>query len=670
MQVQTDTAIELRIDNRTPEAKQVRIDETLPETYTPSNVRVEKGGEIIWSAADRKQRLAVAVELDPHGERVVRYAPRAAQPTAFSELADRTARITRVRPIDSSDDGGTYSLPKTDADPAVAGEDIIGSDHEYIDPPPATDFADVAGLDAVKRELRTEIIEPFTDPRYDHYDIGKANGVLLYGPPGTGKTHVATAIAGELGFNFLEAEMSMLRSSTVGSNVENVKQLFEMARSHQPCVVFIDEIDSLAPVRDESLHQSRQEAVNELLQQVADINEQDTDVLVIAATNRPEQVDDALKRTGRFDTRIKIGIPDEMTRIAILEQELRSFDGAIEPIWADPAFLDAFVAATTNFSASDVIEVVESAQRASLRTTDSDEEPVVTAELLMEQIETVGEKQEADTAGEFLTETPEIDFSDVGGLDATKEQLKEKLLTPLEKGELYAEYGLETTNGVLLYGPPGTGKTYLSKAVAGEAECSFLSLTAADIVSKWIGEAAQNIQELFETAKQVEPAIIFIDEIDAIAGKRRGSQQTNSEAQAVNELLAQISALDETDVFVIAATNKPESIDDAVTRSGRLGERIEVPPPGAEARVKIIKAQLADRPVDSEQVDWESLKTQTEPGPNGVPYVAADLAKIVNEAARYALEEAEQDALQPIAHRHLEQATETVDPSLTTIESD
>jgi SpoVK/Ycf46/Vps4 family AAA+-type ATPase len=175
---------------------------------------------------------------------------------------------------------------------------------------------------------------------------------------------------------------------------------------------------------------------------------------------------------------------------------------------------------------------------------------------------------------------------------------------------------------------------------------------------------------LFETARRVEPAIIFIDEIDAIAGERRASQQTNSEAQAVNELLAQISSLDETDVFVIAATNRPERIDDALTRSGRLGERIEVPPPDGESRMQILRAQLADRPVNLEQIDWESLKTQTEPGPNGVPYVAADLAKIVDEAARYTLDEAEQDALQPITHRHLEQAAETVDPSLAELGSE
>jgi SpoVK/Ycf46/Vps4 family AAA+-type ATPase len=197
--VQADTAIELRIDNRTSRAKQIRIDETIPEMYTPSNMRVKKGTAIIWSAADHKQRLAVAVELEPHGERIVRYAPRAVQSTAFEELADRIPQITRVRAIDSSDDTGAYSLPKTHDDTRAASEDIVGPNHEYIDPPPATDFADVAGLDAVKRELRTEIIEPFTDPRYDRYDIGKANGVLLYGPPGTGKTTAVQKLFGELG---------------------------------------------------------------------------------------------------------------------------------------------------------------------------------------------------------------------------------------------------------------------------------------------------------------------------------------------------------------------------------------------------------------------------------------------------------------------------------------
>jgi len=357
-------------------------------------------------------------------------------------------------------------------------------------------------------------------------------------------------------------------------------------------------------------------------------------------------------------------MPDAMTRLAILETELRSFDGDVDPVWTDTTFIDAFVEATTNLSSSDVVEVVEKAERASVRRSARGEVPCVSTELIMEQVAGVTDKQSADTAGEFLTETPEIDFSAVGGMDETKQRLQETLLDPLTNPELYDEYGLEISNGVLLYGPPGTGKTYISRALAGEADCSFLPITASDIVSKWVGEAAQNIQDLFEKAKDVSPAIVFIDEIDAIASSRGGAQMSNTEEQAVNELLAQISDLDNADVFVIGTTNRPDIIDDALTRSGRLGERVEIPPPDGAARVNILKTQLADRPVETTQIDWDKIRQLTEMPSSGTPYVAADMAKIADEAARYAMSEAQPGDIELISQHHLEQAIHTVDPSL------
>jgi SpoVK/Ycf46/Vps4 family AAA+-type ATPase len=439
-----------------------------------------------------------------------------------------------------------------------------------------------------------------------------------------------------------------------------------MATANQPCVVFLDEIDSIAPERDGDLHQARAEAVNKLLQHVAAINEEDADVVVIAATNRPDRVDDALKRTGRFDTRIKIGMPDGMTRLAILEHELQAFEGPTDPVWTDAEFIDTFVEATANFASSDVVEVVEAAGRASVRETNYDKPPRITQDILLEQLSDVDEKQQADTAGEFLTETPEIDFDDVGGMAETKSRLEETLLDPLDKPDLYEAYGLEISNGVLLYGPPGTGKTYLSRALAGEAGCSFLPITASDIVSKWVGEAAENIQELFEKAENVAPAIVFIDEIDAIAGSRGGTKMSNTEEQAVNELLAQISGLDEQDVFVIGTTNRLDIIDDALTRAGRLGETVEVPPPDAEARIEILQKQLDGRPVDSDTIMWDDLSLASESEAETQPYVAADIAKIADEAARLAMAEAGPNDIQPVTQAHLEEAIDTVDPSVPT----
>lgn len=660
--------IELVFENRTGEAKIAGVIEEVPEACDLSETKGTDKDCITWWPVEHEDELRIQVKLDPDERTEVEYRPGSPHPEVFTELAERPPRIFAVESDDGVDgaEALTNGAPNTGQsnDRPPSSDGIVSEDHGYIDPPPGVDFSDVAGLYEVKRELRDEIIDPFTDPRYDEYDIGKANGVLFYGPPGTGKTYVATALAGELGYNFLPADMGMLRGSKLGQNVENIKELFEMAETNQPCVLFIDEIDGLAPERDADLHQARAEAVNELLHRVGDINERDADVVVIAATNRPDQVDDALKRTGRFDTRIKIGMPDATTRLAILEHELNEFAGTTESIWADREFLDTFVESTSNFAASDIVEVVESAQRASLRRSDSSDEPCITTDLIMEQVDDVAAKQEADTAGEFLTETPEIDFSDVGGMETVKQRMEETLLDPLQKPGLYEEYGLDVANGVLLYGPPGTGKTYLSRALAGEAGCSFLQITASDIVSKWVGEAAQNVQGLFEKAHEVAPAIVFIDEIDGIAGARGGGQMTNSEEQAVNELLAQISALDGTDVFVIGTTNRPDIIDDALTRAGRLGETIEVPPPDRETRAQILRKQLASRPFDPESVDWTEIKELTEMEAEDGPYVASDLAKIADEAARYAMDEAALDDLQPISDHHLKQAIEITDPSI------
>lgn len=663
--------IRLEIKNNASEPRTVGLVEEFPNGYDPSPIplKATDADEVEHTKYDDGRELRLTVNLDAEEEFVIEYSP----------AQDHTSYLFRAVATQPPQIAGVLSEPSLGQNDLSLDRDTRTADgpssktwhdsdeHQHlVDSAPEVDFSDVAGFAEVKHELRTEIIEPFTDSRYDEYDIGKANGIFLFGPPGTGKTFIATALAGELDYNFITVDTAWIRGKKLGSTLKNIRTLFETARANQPCIVFIDEIDSLAPERDGDLHQARAEAVNELLHYVAEINAQNTDVIVIAATNRPNQVDDALKRTGRFDTRIKIGMPDDVTRIGILVQELQRFDGEVDTLWDDKEFLDEFVEATTNFAASDIVEVAEAAQRASIRQTPPGEEPRVTTGLIMEQVSDVGEKQESDTAGEFLTETPDISFSDVGGMDDLKRRLEEMVVEPLENPDLFEEYGLDAANGVLLYGPPGTGKTYISRALAGEIGCSFLEITASDVVSKWVGEAAQNIDELFEKAREIEPAIVFIDEIDAIAGTRTEEQMTTSEEQAVTELLNQLSSLDDANVFVIGATNRPDMLDEALTRSGRLGERIEVPPPDGTARVEILKKQLSGRPVNQDAIEWEELDWLTETGPHAAPYTAADLAKIADEAARYAMDDATPSDIQPISQQHIEQAITETEPTLET----
>ncbi len=667
-----DLCIVLHIENERTEGVVIGINERFPSGCRLSNIKATNNESLNWSKSTLRGELRVEVEIEAKSNKTIKYVPTHCKSTSFDKLVDQPPN---VRVIDQLGEGYSSKNPSVGSSELGTGRQsppahkIVSDDHEYLDPPPNVDFSNIAGMYEVKEELQNEIVVPFSDPRFDEYDIGKANGVLFFGPPGTGKTHIATALAGELGYNFLKVDVGSLRDSKFGGTQENIAELFEMAEDNQPCVVFFDELDSIAPQRDSRLHQGKAEAVNQLLRHVGDINERDVDVVIIGATNRPDQIDDALKRTGRFDTRIKIGMPDPMTRLALLEHELESFDGPVDPIWTDQELMDTLVDRTANFSSSDIVETVDSAKRASLRQIDPGEEPRISREILLDQVGDVTTKQEADTAGEFLTETPDIDFSDVGGMTETKDRLEETLLEPLSKPEMYEQYQLDIPNGLLLYGPPGTGKTYLSRALAGEADSSFLSITASDIVSKWIGEAAQNIQDLFEKARDVSPAIVFIDEIDAIASSRGGGvTMSNSEEQAVNELLAQISDLNEKDVFVIGTTNRPDIIDDALTRAGRLGEKIEIPPPGKTARTEILKKQLEDRPIDPESIDWERIENLTETDARSEPYVASDIAKIADEAARHAMSEASESDIQPITQQHLEEAIRETEPSLSDID--
>jgi transitional endoplasmic reticulum ATPase len=270
-----------------------------------------------------------------------------------------------------------------------------------------------------------------------------------------------------------------------------------------------------------------------------------------------------------------------------------------------------------------------------------------------------GGSDDGPAAADFLSESPEVDFDDVGGMTSLKQELIDKVVDPLERPELYEEYNLGVVNGVLLHGPPGTGKTYITRALAGKLDYNFIDVTPADLTSSLVGEAADNVADLFTIARENQPCLVFFDEIDAVAGQRSGgAQKTQSERQMVNQLLTELSEIQGEDVVVFAATNLLEAVDDAIKRSGRFDERIEVPPPGPEAREAILRVHLRDRPVLAEAIDWSAVKSRTE------GYVASDLELIATTAARKALHEArEANSIQPVTQSHLEAAIEETEPS-------
>jgi len=535
------------------------------------------------------------------------------------------------------------------------------SDVQGVDRPPERTFEDVIGLSDVKERIKEDVLIPARDDRFDKYGVGSVTGVLFHGPPGTGKTYLAKATAGELGYNYMMVDPSDIKSQYVGGGAENVNELFERAKTAQPTLIFIDEIDSIAGERSEKggMTQSERSMINELLGELSELNEGDDDVIVIAATNTLDDVDTAIKRSGRFDTTIHIGAPDFETRYGILQSTLD--DGP--PSELNNIESDVIRSKTDGLVSSDMAEIGKSSIRKALAASQDGSKPVVRVDHLLESIEEIVSKRQQDnSAAKMIQEAPEIDFNDIAGMDDLKRKLSQTIIDPAENPEKYEQYGLDITNGVLLYGPPGTGKTYLSKAVAGELGFNLISITASDVVSKWIGEGTQNVGELFETALDNQPSIVFIDEIDAIASQRGGGDRMHQDQkQIVNEILTGMSEVQGEDVVVIAATNLRSSLDDALTRSGRFDETIEVPPPDDEARIEMLRYHLSDRPLETDKINWEEIKVLSRKDPKGHPYVASDIKLIAETAARLAMNQGLK-----ITHDHLREAIQDTDASHST----
>jgi SpoVK/Ycf46/Vps4 family AAA+-type ATPase len=506
--------------------------------------------------------------------------------------------------------------------PAVPAADVDG-----VAPPPERDLTDVAGMTDLKQRLQEEVLVPLADDRYEEYGFDGVTNILLHGPPGTGKTYLAEALAGHLGYNYVAATASDIASDVVGQAPSNVAELFERARAAAPSVLFIDEIDSVAADRSGTggMTTSEQQMVTQLLTEIESLNESDEPVLLVAATNRIEAVDDAIERPGRFDARLSVRKPDGEDRLEILQYHL---DGV--PVDRDGIDEDALVTATEGFAASHLAEVADAAGRTAVRETSEGEEPTVTAARLHEAIEDLQEQRKAETTERrFLRDPPEIDFDDVVGLEEVKTMLREKVVDPLENPKMFRKLNLSIDRGVLLYGPPGTGKTHLARALAGELDSNYVQASAADLVSKYIGEGAKNVRTMFEEAQTHQPCLVFVDEFDALATDR-SADQTRSERQMVNEFLDALSNVEnaDDDVIVVGATNRPDDIDPAMKRSGRLNERIEVPPPDRETRVALFREYLH---TDAAAVDEEWLGRQT------TGLVASDMERLATEATRAAL---------------------------------
>ena len=531
---------------------------------------------------------------------------------------------------------------------------------------PMVTYEDIGGLKEEIRKIREMVELPLRHPElFERLGIEPPKGVLLYGPPGTGKTLLAKAVANEANAHFIYLSGPEIMSKYYGQSEENLREIFKEAQENAPSIIFIDEIDSIAPKRDEVTGEVERRVVAQLLA-LMDGLESRGKVVVIGATNRPNALDPALRRPRRFDREIEIGIPDKNARREILEIHTRGV-----PL-ADDVNLDKLADMTHGYVGADLAALVKEAAMRALRRIMPEidvEMEKIPREILEKLVITWEDFMDAyremqpSTMREVLIEKPNVHWDDIGGLEDVKQELREVVEWPLKYRKLFAHMKVKIPKGILLYGPPGTGKTLLAKAVATESDANFISVKGPEFLSKWVGESERAVREVFRKARQAAPAVIFIDEIDAVApmrGKDIGSHVTE---RVVSQILTEMDGLEELhNVTVIAATNRPDILDPALLRPGRFDRLIYVPVPDKEARKEIFRIHLRGRPL-SEDVDIEKLAEKTE------GYTGADIEAVCNEATILALREYIQSGRDPenprdakIEMKHFEEALKKVKP--------
>ncbi|SES77627.1 transitional endoplasmic reticulum ATPase [Methanococcoides vulcani] len=522
-------------------------------------------------------------------------------------------------------------------------------------------YEDIGGLGDEIQRVREMIELPLKHHEiFQRLNVEPPKGVILYGPPGTGKTLIAKAVAGESRANFLYIAGPEIMGRFYGESEERLRKIFEEAAENAPSIIFIDEIDSIAPKRENVTGEVERRVVAQLLT-LMDGMEERGQIVVIGATNRVDSIDPALRRPGRFDREIEIGVPDSDDRLEILQIHTRGM-----PLSED-VDLEYLADHTQGFVGADLLSLVQEASMRSLRriipeiNLDEDEIPEEVLEKLIvrtDDFEAALTEVEPSAMREVLVEVPSVKWDDVGGLDEAKQEIVEAVEWPIKRPDRIMEMGIKAPKGILLYGPPGTGKTLLAQAVANESNANFISIKGPQMISKFVGESEKAIRETFKKARQVSPCIIFFDEIDSIASTRMADSETGrASQQVVNQLLTELDGLEALkEVVVIAATNRPDMLDPALMRSGRFDRLVLVGNSTMEGRESIFRIHARDIPLDGE-VSISELAAMTE------GYVGADIESVCREAVMLALREDFEAEL--VKNRHFLAAMEKVKPTIT-----
>jgi len=498
---------------------------------------------------------------------------------------------------------------------------------------PRVSYEDIGGLHDEILKVREMIELPLKHPElFDRLGIDPPKGVLLYGPPGTGKTLIAKAVANESGASFYTINGPEIMSKFYGQSEENLRKVFEEAEKSAPSIIFLDEIDAIAPKRSEVHGEVERRVVSQLLTLMDGLKGRGK-LIVIGATNIPDSIDPALRRPGRFDREIRIDVPDRNGRKEILQIHTRGMP------MSEDCNLDELADITYGFVGADLAALAREAAMSALRRylPEIDLEKPIPVDMLEKMIVTMDDFKNAhrgidpSAMREFFVEIPKVSWDDIGGLEEVKQALREAVEWPLTQPEVFKRMGITAPRGILLYGPPGTGKTLLAKAVASESKANFISIKGPEVLSKWVGESEKAVRELFKKARQVAPTIVFLDEIDSIAPRRGAFEGSHVTESVVNQLLTSIDGLESMEgVVIIGATNRPDIIDPGLLRPGRFDRLIFIPAPDKIARLEIFKIHTKNMPL-AKDVSLEELADKCN------NYSGADIEGLCREAAMLAL---------------------------------
>lgn len=532
-------------------------------------------------------------------------------------------------------DPAEYCIVAPDTVIHCEGEPIKREEEDRLDD---VGYDDIGGVRKQLAQIRELVELPLRHPQlFKNIGVKPPKGVLLYGPPGTGKTLIARAVANETGAFFFLINGPEIMSKLAGESESNLRKAFEEAEKNSPAIIFIDEIDSIAPKREKTQGEVERRIVSQLLTLMDGLKSR-SHVIVIGATNRPNSIDPALRRFGRFDREIDIGIPDAIGRLEILRIHTKNMklDETVD--------LESVAGETHGYVGADLAALCTEAAlqciREKMDVIDLEDE-TISAEILesmavtQEHFRTALGTSNPSALRETVVEVPNVTWEDIGGLEGVKRELKETVQYPVEHPEKFKKFGMSPSKGVLFYGPPGCGKTLLAKAIANECQANFISIKGPELLTMWFGESEANVREIFDKARQAAPCVLFFDELDSIARARGSSSGDAGGAgdRVINQILTEMDGMGaKKNVFIIGATNRPDIIDPAILRPGRLDQLIYIPLPDIPSRIAILKANLKNSPVAKDvSLDFMAEKTHG--------FSGADLTEICQRACKLAIRE-------------------------------